>query len=64
MFSLTKDIQAFMLRVTASLDNLDDAVRDAQRLIRNADATVTEVRRTLDGIKAGLAGPQQPQDGA
>lgn len=55
IFQLSGDIQAFLLRVTASLERIDGAVSEAQLLIRNANAAVTEVRQTLAGARAGMA---------
>lgn len=62
LFPFTKDLQAFLLRVTASLDGLDNAIRDAQRLIRNADEGITELRQTVEGLRNGLGQPQKRQD--
>lgn len=61
LFNLSGDIQAFLLRVTASLDGIDDARRDLQVLIKNANAGVTELRQTIADVKAGLAGHGKPQ---
>lgn len=59
LFPFTKDIQAFLLRAVASLERLDGAVADAQKLIRNADAGVTEIRETVKAFRAGLSLPRQ-----
>lgn len=54
LFPFTKDLQAFLLRVTASLDGFDDAVRDARVLMKNANEAVTEIRQAGAAVRAGL----------
>lgn len=58
--SITKDVQAFLLRATASLERIDGAVaeiqltaREARALFQNANAAVTEVREALARLKGG-----------
>lgn len=53
-FPLTKDLQAFMLRVTASLERFDNVAAEAQLLIRNANDAVTEVRQIVRRFGPGV----------
>ena len=55
LFPLTKDLQALMLRATASLERLDGAIADVQRLTKNANEMVTEARQVMAGFRAGIA---------
>jgi hypothetical protein len=44
LFPFTRDLQAFLLRVTASLERLDGAVAEAQLLIRDAREILAAIR--------------------
>ena len=47
MFAVTKDVQAFLLRATASLERIDGAVGEVQLLVR-------DVRQIVAAVKAAL----------
>jgi hypothetical protein len=47
IFPLTKDVQAFLLRMTATLERIDGAVAEAQLLIRDVRQVIAAVRSAL-----------------
>lgn len=49
LFPLTKDIQAFLLRMTATLERVDGAVGEVQLLAR-------DIRQIIAAVKSALAG--------
>jgi hypothetical protein len=54
LFPLTRDIQAFMLRMTASLERIDNVAAEAQILIRNANDAITEIRQITRRFGPGV----------
>jgi hypothetical protein len=53
ILSLDDDLRAFLLRVTASLEQVDNTVREAQRFLMESQKLVDEVRVELAAMKAG-----------
>lgn len=48
LFNLDDDVRAFLLRLTATLDNVDNALAEYQQL-------ATEARATIDVLNAEIA---------
>ena len=51
IFPFSKDIHAFLLRVTASLERADALMAEAQLTVRNANAAIDEVRDVLAAVR-------------
>ncbi len=51
MLGIAKDVQALMLRVTASLERADAVMAEAQILMRQTTEVVGKVNRMLDGMR-------------
>ena len=51
MLGIAKDVQALMLRVTASLERADAVMAEAQILMRQTTEVVSKVNRMLDGMR-------------
>ena len=53
--AIQKDVREFMLRITSSLDRVDDLITETQMLLRDARVELNDIRNMRRSVQKALS---------
>ncbi len=57
--AIQKDVREFMLRITSSLDRVDDLITETQMLLRDARVELNDIRNMRRAMQKALSEPKE-----